>query len=77
MSKKDDINFYFVKFPIRSAGLGVIAGVLTYIFLGFIPGVTSTQRFVGLVGWPIITLVIALYWGAKEYRRLRKREIGQ
>jgi len=71
---KNKIYYFLVMVPLKSACLGIIVGVLSYIFLGFVTDLSSSQRIIALVGWPLILCLFALLWGAKEYRRSREHE---
>ncbi len=56
--------------PIESAGLGLMIGSATYVFLMIFTSLSSNQRLLALIIWPIIFSVVALFWGIKEYRLL-------
>lgn len=60
--------------PLKSVGLGLVAGAASYIFLGVITELSPAQRTIALLGWPLILFFLALFEGAKEYRRLNKRD---
>jgi di/tricarboxylate transporter len=64
-------RYLLVTFPLKSLSLGVIAGLLSYVFLGLLPGVSPVQQIIALFGWPIIVGIFGLLWGVKEYRRQR------
>lgn len=69
-------NAYYllVIMPLKSVRLGLVAGALSYIFLGVVTELSSTQRTIALLGWPLILFFLALFEGTKEYRRLNKRD---
>jgi|GEM_PF-6414696 len=66
------ITFFIM--PLKSGGLGFIAGALSYIFLGVVTELSSGQRTIALLGWPLILFFLALFEEVKEYRRLNKRD---
>ena len=67
-------NAYYLLFiiPLKSGGLGLVAGALSYIFLGVVTELSSGQRTIALLGWPLILFFLSLVEGAKEYCRLNK-----
>ncbi len=58
--------------PGRLARLGVDMGNYSYVTIGVVTALSTNQRLIALLGWPTMYSLFALFFGIKEYRRLRQ-----